>query len=130
MRPRASAPSGATERRAEGAGPLEELYGVSVDLPCWLHASIDSAQVDPLQLIDDPDDDEGHAKVERIRAAAARGERMPPVIVIHQPSESVYRYYLIEGRHRYNGAVADQLHLVAWVAHIDCCGGPAADLRE
>lgn len=82
-------------------GNLEDIYDVSVELRCWLYAPIDPAQVDPIQLIDDPNDDDGHAKFERIRAAVTRHERMPPVIVMHQPNESVYVYSLIEGRHRY-----------------------------
>lgn len=107
---------------------LAHNYSVSGDLQCWPLGRIDPVQVDPYQLIDDPDDHEGHAKVAAIRTAVASGARMPPVIVVHQPRDAEHPYDLMEGRHRYNAALVDRLPMVAWVAHIGCCGGPAADL--
>jgi hypothetical protein len=80
-------------------------------------------------LIDDPDDHEGHTKAESIRQSFRAGMFIPPVIIIHRPSPDGYAYFLIEGRHRYNAAHRGSTDTIkAWVAHVGCCGGPAADL--
>lgn len=104
------------------------ILNISEDLPCWLRQEIPVAQIDPYQLLDDPDDHDGEAHVEKIRAAMQAGITLPAVIVAHNP-ESQHPYYLFEGRHRYNAAHREERATIpAWVAHVDCCNGPPADL--
>jgi hypothetical protein len=109
-------------------GNLETQYGISTQLKCWQLEEVPTPQIDPVQLIDDPDDHEGHAKAESIRQSFRTGALVPPVIIIHWPSDDEHPYVLIEGRHRYNAAHRERIGAVtAWVAHIGCCGGPAGD---
>jgi hypothetical protein len=107
---------------------LETVYSISTQLRCWQLEGVPTSQIDPGQLIDDPDDNEGHTKAESIRQSFRAGAFIPPVIIIHRPSHD-NPYFLIEGRHRYNAAHHEPISRIkAWVAHIGCCGGPSADL--
>jgi hypothetical protein len=108
---------------------LDEIYDVSEDLECWHEEDVKVDQIDPCQLIDDPDDGEGHTKVESIRTTLRVEGWLPAVILIHHPDEKDFPYTLIEGRHRYNATHREgRSHIFAWVAHVACCGGPPPDL--
>lgn len=108
---------------------LHELYGASEHLACWRKEEVEVGRVDPFQLFDDPDDIEGNSKIESIRATLRSGQSVPAVIIIHHAGNEKYPYWLIEGKHRYNAAHREKLPRInGWVAHISCCGGPAADL--
>ena len=99
---------------------FEDITGACEGDPVWSLAKIAVAEIDPYQLIDDPDDDCGLAKVGEIRAVMRSGGFLPPVYAIHQPDHE-YPYNLIEGRHRYNAAHAEQAELLlAWVGHVPC----------
>lgn len=107
---------------------MAALFQVSEDLACWRRENVPVAHIDPFQLIDDPDDLDGEAKVEAIRKAMQEGARMPAVITVHEP-DAEFPYFLAEGRHRYNAAHREAAPAIAaWVAHIGCCSGPEADL--
>lgn len=108
---------------------LESVYDTSPRLKCWQSERVSTQQIDPGQLIDDPDDVDGHRKTESIREAIRSGSFVPPVIIIHRPTHDVYPFVLIEGRHRFNAAHREcATHMLAWVAHLGCCGGPGPDL--
>jgi hypothetical protein len=92
-------------------------------------------------LIDDPDDIDGIAKVESSRGLLRSGSAPPAILLAHAPDGPVFAtgsseryigtYHLLEGRHRYNAAYQErQRTILAWVAHVGCCGGPEADLGE
>ena len=82
---------------------------------------------------EDPEDPWDYAndytKIERIRAVLREGGSLPAVTVIHDPKDRLHPYGLMEGMHRYNAALHEGTAMIyAWVAHIDCCNGPARDL--
>lgn len=96
-------------------------YGRESDDPCFLLESLPVLHIDPGQLIDDPDDEDGWAKVASIRAGLRKGDNLPPTYVRHHPGYK-HPYELFEGKHRYNAAYAEDVGtILAWVAHIDCC---------
>lgn len=96
-------------------------YGCDSHDPCFTLQSVAPADIDPGQLIDDPDDHDGWRKVESIRETLRTGGQIPPVYLRHTRGEA-HPYYLFEGRHRYNAAHAEAISsLTAWVAHIECC---------
>jgi hypothetical protein len=100
-----------------------EAFGIPSDAHAWGLEAVPVAQIDPFQLIDDPDDAEGLAKIASIRRSMRDGDRLiPPVYVLHYP-EREYPFFLVEGKHRYNAAHQEErLALVAWVGHSQCCG--------
>lgn len=103
-------------------------YGRESDEPCFQLESVAVDAIEPGQLIDDPDDDAGWAKVASIRGSIQAGVHLPPVYLRHVAGGE-HPYYLFEGRHRYNAAHAEGVAaLVAWVAHIDCCVLGGADV--
>ena len=103
---------------------LFHLYDLDALARCWRKENVATLSVDPGQLIDDPDDADGEAKVEAIRQSIRGGAVLPAVVTIHHP-ELVHPYVLIEGRHRYNAAHREASPwLRAWVAHPGCCGSP------
>lgn len=109
-------------------GTLDAQYRVSTELRCWKLEAIATAAIDPLQLIDDSDDNDGHEKAERLRFEFRARRFVGPVTIVHSAANG-YPYGLIEGRHRYNAAHREGLPTMkAWVAHIGCCGGPGPDL--
>ena len=111
---------------------LEAMFRVSADLRCWEKMSIPVREIeDPGQLVDpeDPENSEDDAQIEDIRAALREGRRLAAVIIVHDPKDLVHQYWLMEGMHRYNAAHREDTAMIyAWVAHIDCCNGPAPDL--
>ncbi|MFF3869042.1 hypothetical protein [Micromonospora sp. NPDC001898] len=108
---------------------LDHGFQVSEHLECWRKEYVRTGLVHPNQLIDDPDDVDGHMKVESIGETLRAGEPLPAVVLIHQPDERGHPYQLIEGRHRYNAIHREGWPLIfAWVAHVSCCGGPGPDL--
>ena len=108
---------------------MRDPHAASSDLRCWREEWIHVGEVDPFQLFDDPDDSEGDAKIESIRVTLRSGGSLPAVVTIHHPHQGEHPYYLIEGKHRYNAAFRESAETIfAWVAHLDCCGGPSPDL--
>ena len=57
---------------------LEALYATSIELKCWKPESVSMGRIDPGQLLDDPDDVDGDAKVESIRESVRTGAPVPP----------------------------------------------------
>lgn len=103
-------------------------FGISQHLRCWRFEAVPVRCIHPFQLIDDPNDHEGNAKAESIRASMRKGRQMPGVMVAHQPNGQ-FAYWLFEGRHRFNAAHREAAPSIrAWVAHVGCCGAPAPDL--
>lgn len=106
---------------------LDVMYGASEHLVCWRKEHVQVELIDPFQLLDDPDDLAGESKVESIRGTLRAGKPLPAVIIVHHPEEEKYPYRVIEGRHRYNAVHREKLpRIFAWVAHLSCCGSPAA----
>jgi sugar phosphate isomerase/epimerase len=97
----------------------------------WRREEIPVGLINPFQLLDDPNDHEGEAKVESIRQACRLGVRLPHVVVLHEPADQEHPCFLIEGRHRYNARHRERLMTIrAFVAHVGCCGGPAAAMTD
>lgn len=103
-------------------------YGIDEDVPCFSLCTVSSARVDPGQLLDDPDAFESQEKVASLQEAIRSGEPLPPVYLLHTVSSS-HEYYLFEGMHRFTASHREQAEMLAWLAHIGCCGGPAPTER-
>ncbi|TCO33397.1 hypothetical protein EV652_103398 [Kribbella steppae] len=105
-----------------------ETYGASPVLPCWQLERVPVDGVDPRQRLEDQLGGDSADKVDSIRTAIRAGEALPPVNFLHNPSGQ-YPYFLLEGLHRFNATCYEQQsEILAWVAHIACCGGPGPDL--
>ena len=103
-------------------------YGVDQNVPCFSLCTVSPARVDPGQLLDDPDALESQEKVASLQQAIRSGEPLPPVYLLHTVSSS-YEYYLFEGMHRFTASHRERAEMLAWLAHIGCCGGPAPTER-
>ncbi|HET7414166.1 MAG TPA: hypothetical protein VFI97_00535 [Arthrobacter sp.] len=103
--------------------------GIDQDVPCFSLCTVNSARVDPGLLLDDPDAFESQEKVSSLQEAIRSGEPLPPVYLLHTVSSS-YEYYLFEGMHRFTACHRERAEMLAWLAHIGCCGGPAAMERS
>ena len=102
------------------AGTLWHGSDRDEDDPIWAFEDVDVVAIDPYQLIDDADDEVGHAKAESIRKSYREGAFVPPVFVIHTPNAG-HPYNRIEGCHRFNAAHREQIRqITAWVAHPGC----------
>jgi hypothetical protein len=67
-------------------------------------------------------------KIDSNRTRIRAGEALPPVNFLHHP-RGPYPYFLLEGLHRFNPTCYERRpEILAWVAHIACCGGPEPDL--
>lgn len=102
---------------------VEELFGVDDDDRCWEFKAVPMAMVSPFQLADDPDDIEGEAKIEGIRASIRDGVHLAPVFLVHEPEPgTTHPYYLIEGMHRFTARYREESkEILAWVGHFNCC---------
>ena len=100
-------------------------YGIDQDVPCFSLCTVSCTRVDPGQLLDDPDATESQEKVVSLQEAIRHDEPLPPVYLLHTVSSS-YEYYLFEGMHRFTACHRERAEMLAWLAHIGCCGGPAA----
>ena len=63
-----------------------------------------------------------------LQQAIRSGEPLPPVYLLHTVSSS-HEYYLFEGMHRFTASHRERAEMLAWLAHIGCCGGPAPTER-
>jgi hypothetical protein len=120
---------------------LEGLFGASEALRCFHKEYVAVFDINEALLHDDPDDVEGVAKIESIRLTIRVGVPLPAIVLVHTPTGQSARasspvkgkgfYHLLEGLHRYNAARRERAPQVyAWVAHVGCCGGPAADVVD
>ncbi|MFC9949064.1 ParB N-terminal domain-containing protein [Streptomyces prasinus] len=107
---------------------LEGDYLVTENFACWSAEIVPVADIDRYQIIDDPDDQLGWQKTALLQAALRENVTLPPIVLAHSTPDDRGRYGLLDGRHRFNAAHLESVPLIrAWVAHIGCCGGPAAD---
>ena len=119
---------------------LVTIFEASDYLPCFRKEHVPVASIQEWQLLDDPDDTDGIAKVEGIRRTLRAGRSLPAIVLAHTPNGPRFddgrpgrigAYHLLEGRHRYNAAYQERAPTIfAWVAHVGCCGGPEADSPE
>ncbi|MGA5876597.1 ParB/RepB/Spo0J family partition protein [Streptomyces cellulosae] len=101
------------------------LYGSTEDLPCWKTEVVAVREIDRVQIMDDLDDHDGTQRVTSLRLALRINASLPPVVLVHGLTPDRGNYFLLDGCHRFNAAHQEgQRDLPAWVAHIDCCGGP------
>ncbi|MBT8224908.1 MAG: ParB N-terminal domain-containing protein [Dactylosporangium sp.] len=108
---------------------LDSLFDATDRLRCFRKEFVPVAEIGRSQLFDDPEDVEGDEKIESIRSTIRSGTGLPAIVVVHVSERRRGPYHLLEGRHRYNAAYRELARSIyAWVAHIECCGGPAADL--
>ncbi|GAA1575649.1 hypothetical protein GCM10009827_116860 [Dactylosporangium maewongense] len=108
---------------------LESIFSSSAFLQCWRLETVPVNEITQSQLIDDPDDHDGHAKVKMLRLAVRRNALLSPLVLIHAPAAKDGTYFLLDGRHRFNAAYLERVEgMRAWVGHIECCGGPSPDL--
>jgi hypothetical protein len=92
------------------------------DALCWCPETVPVDEIDRYQLIDDPDDDDGWAKVASFRAAIRDNQVFPPLALQHTPGSERGAFFLFDGRHRFNAAALEQVSKVpAWVMHTSCC---------
>ncbi len=104
---------------------LYHLYGAGEDEEIWEPKTLSADLIDPSQLINDPDDEEGEAKGEAIRGVRA-GTWTPPLFLMHH-TDNAHPFVLIEGMHRYTAAHHEGADTIgAWVAH-SSCGVAATD---
>lgn len=109
---------------------LEEEYWATDALACWRVESVAVAEIDRYQIIDDPDDHIGWQKTGELREALRRRVSLPPAVLAHTAPDDRGSYGLLDGRHRFNASLLEGERVIrSWVAHIGCCGGPAADRR-
>ncbi|MGW5434805.1 hypothetical protein ACWET9_48270 [Streptomyces sp. NPDC004059] len=102
-------------------------YLVTENLACWRTEVVAVAEIDRYQLIDDPDDQRGWQKTTLLRSALRQNTPLPSIVLAHSTPDDRGCYALLDGRHRFNAAHLESVPLIrAWVAHIGCCGGPAA----
>ncbi|WP_405464253.1 ParB/RepB/Spo0J family partition protein [Streptomyces griseoaurantiacus] len=107
---------------------LEEDYRATDTLACWRTEFVAVAKIDRYQIIDDPDDFSGWQKVGELREALRQECLLPPVVLAHTAPDDRGSYGLLDGRHRFNAAhLEGSAYVRAWVAHVGCCGGPAAN---
>lgn len=99
-------------------------YGADGDSPCFTINTVPAVEIDPGQLLDDPDATDSQAKVESIQGSIREAEPIPPVYLLHTPAKK-FQYYLFEGMHRFTATHREGTQLLAWVAHLGCCGGPS-----
>ncbi len=120
---------------------LAGLFGASEDLRCFHKEYVVVTEINEALLHDDPDDVEGEAKIESIRSTIRSGASLPAIVLVHTPTgQSAWAsspakgkgfYHPLEGLHRYNAARRERApRIYAWVAHVGCCGGSAADVED
>lgn len=111
---------------------LASICNASEDLRCFRKEHVSVAEIDTCLLLDDLEAVESDLKIESIRSTIRSGTPLPAVVIVHHwplhhPGPPQQPYHVLEGLHRYNAAFRERVpHLYAWVAHVNCCGGPAA----
>jgi hypothetical protein len=95
--------------------------GADEDHPCFTLEQVPVGGIDPGQLLDDPDASESQAKVAAIQSGIRDGDRLPPVYLLHRPDVTP-PLFLFEGMHRFTASHREQVGVLAWVAHLGCCG--------
>ncbi|MFF8927482.1 ParB/RepB/Spo0J family partition protein [Streptomyces longwoodensis] len=107
---------------------LAVLYNSTEELRCW---KAEAVPVDRFQIMDDLGDHDDTERVKRLRSALRRNELVPPLVLVHGLTPDRGNYSLLDGCHRFNAAHQEGTErLPAWVAHIDCCGGPPPDMDD
>lgn len=110
---------------------LAVLYSSTAQLRCWKSEVVPVGQIDRVQIMDDLDDHDETQRVKGLRSALRHNDPVPPLVLVHGLTPDRGNYFLLDGCHRFNAAHQEGTErLRAWVAHIDCCGGPSPDMDD